>query len=1130
MIRYFLFLLAFILFSCSCNQSSETTKYKVDEQNALFERMKPKECGIDFVNQVENNPDFNIFRYRNFYNGGGVAIGDLNNDGLSDVFFTSNQGKNQLFLNKGNFQFENITEQAGVGGTKAWSTGVVLVDINMDGFLDIYVCNAGYVEGDDQENELFINNGATPSTNGISIPVFTEKAEEYNLNESGYTTHTAFFDYDKDGDLDAYILNNSFIPVNTLNYSNKRELDAEEWPVAEFLKGGGDRLMRNDDGVFVDVTDEAGIYSSLIGYGLGVSVGDINGDMWPDMYISNDFFERDYLYINQQNGTFKEDLTDKIGHLSLFSMGADLADINNDGYSEIFTTDMLPDDDYRLKATTVFDNYNLYLMKLQRGFYHQYMQNTLQLNNQDGSFSEIGHYSGVAASDWSWGALLLDVDNDGYRDILVCNGIYNDLTDQDFISFFANDVIQKMALTGEKKELQEIIDKMPSTPIPNKLFHNQRDLTFQEIGEDWGVGEPSFSNGAAYGDLDNDGDLDLVINNLNQQAMVYRNKASDKLDHHFLQLKLQGSPSNTYSIGAHVYAYTNSGILHAEVMPTRGFQSSVDYKLHFGLGEKEVIDSLDIIWPDFKKKRIKFPEINKLHVIKYSESEEDLLEAGNLLAELDATTIWKEVSHQFSEHKEDRFIDFFQEGLTIKMVSHEGPRAATGDVNNDGQEDIIIGGASGFPAQLFTQKNGAFSSGNIKTFERDSYHEDTAFAFFDADNDGDLDLYAGSGGNLPPPNDKFLQDRLYLNDGNGNFEKKLTSLPRFLNNTAAVIPWDFDEDGDQDLFVASRSVSNVYGLSPQNALLENDGKGNFSNVIRQKAPGLEQAGMITSACLANLVGDTKPELVIIGEWMSPKVFANQQGVIKEIDTQLSEYMGWWSGMEYADIDGDGDQDLILGNRGENFYFTGTPEAPAKLWLADFDDNGTVENIITQTIGNRDMPITMKAELTNHIVSLKKQNLKHADYAQKSIQELFEEEVIKKAEVKQANYFKSMIAINEGNGQFTIKPLPANIQFSCMYGIQCTDVNGDQLVDLIMGGNDSGFTPQFAKLDASYGHVLMNQGEGDFISMPNDQSGFFVKGDIKQLLPLNIAGKSHLLVLLNSQKPKLFQLNRQEPVK
>ena len=573
--RLFLFAIVTLFFS-NCSK---------DKTNTLFTQLPSSDTGIDFINEVKNGEDMNIFKYRNFYNGGGVAIGDINNDGLSDVYFTSNLGKNKLYLNKGNFKFEDISLKAGVEGKKVWSTGVVMVDINADGLLDIYVCNAGNSKGSQQNNELFINNGNL---------TFTEKAEAYNLADTGITTHAAFFDYDKDGDLDVYILNNSFIPVSSLNYSNKRELRDKDWDVADILKGGGDKLLRNDNGKFVDVSEAAGIYGSLIGFGLGVTVGDVNGDLFPDIYISNDFYERDYLYINNKNGTFSEKIQDWTMHLSQSSMGADMADVNNDGKADIFVTDMLPEPDDRLKTTTNFENYDLFTRKLNLDFYTQFMQNTLQLNNGNQQFSEIANYAGVAKTDWSWGALLFDMDNDGLKDIYVCNGIYHDLTNQDFMDFFANEVMQKMVITGKKAEIETIINKMPSTPIPNYAYKNNANLTFSNQAQNRGFDTPSFAPGAAYGDLDNDGDLDLVVNNVNMEAFVYKNNAEKNKQNHFVKVKLKGDQQNKFAVGSTVELFSGSEILRQELIPSRGFQSSIDYTMTFGIGNKK-IDSLQVI-------------------------------------------------------------------------------------------------------------------------------------------------------------------------------------------------------------------------------------------------------------------------------------------------------------------------------------------------------------------------------------------------------------------------------------------------------------------------------------------------------------------------------------------------------
>jgi hypothetical protein len=1086
-----------LLWSCSQKQAPPV----------LFEQME--HTGIDFTNKVEDSPDFNIFSYRNFYNGGGVAIGDINNDGLSDVFFTANSGGNKLYLNKGNWQFEDISAKAGIANTKKWSTGVVMADVNHDGWLDIYVCNAGYQKGVDQQDELFINNHRLG---------FTDSAVAYGLTENDYTTHAAFFDYDLDGDLDLYLLNNSFIPVNTLNYANNRDLRAKDWPVADFLKGGGDRLMRNDKGQFTDVSKEAGIYGSLIGFGLGVTVGDVNNDHYPDIYISNDFFERDYLYINQHNGTFTEELEKWTQHISLSSMGADMADINNDGYPDIFTTDMLPDDEYRLKTTASFETIDVNRLTIKKGFYHQYMQNALQVNNGNGRFLETAHYSGVAASDWSWGALIFDADNDGLSDIYVCNGIYHDVTDQDFIDFFANEVVRKMALTGKKEQVDGIIAKMPSRPIVNKAFRNLGNLQFADAGASWGITQPSFSNGAAYGDLDNDGDLDLVVNNVNEKAFVYRNNNRETAGNHYIGVHLKGKGPNTFAVGSTVKVYQGNQVMSREIIPGRGFQSSVDYKAIIGLGNKPV-DSMIIIWPDRSSSHFDHPAADSVYTIQQPDD-------GKPFTAPPAATVQpllETVSSPFDKHVEDDYVDFYYERNIPMMLSREGPKAALGDVNGDGLSDVYICGAAGTAGQLYLQTNNGFIKKPSTTFEQFANFEDVAALFFDADKDGDADLFVGSGGNNHPMGSREMQNRLYINDGKGNFTINTTALPPNDGNTAVVLAHDFEGDGDLDLFVGSRSIPGNYGTSPASYLLLNDGRGKFNDIAKTKNPDIAQIGLVTGAVFADLTGDRHPELIIAGEWMKPNIFSWQGDHFVPLKNNLDQLYGCWQSMAATDIDQDGDQDLILGNMGENFYLRPTQDAPQKIWINDYDGNGVTDKIMTRTVKGRDVTVFMKRDLTDQLPSVKKLTLKHEDFAQKTIQDLFPPDLLEKSLVKTINYAASCIAVNEGNGKFTVHKLPLMTQLSCINSILCTDVNRDGFTDLVMGGNCFGFLPQFARMDASFGHVLLNNGKGGFTGLPGRQSGLELTGVIRDIKEIPAKNGRYLLVLQNNEMPVLLRM-------
>ncbi len=1072
-----------------------------------------EDSGIRFANKTENTTDFNIFNYRNFYNGAGCAIGDVNNDGLADIFFTANMGSNKLYLNKGDFKFEDVTDSAGLADADTWSTGVVMVDINHDGWLDIYVCNAGYSKGREPVCKMYINN-----KNGS----FTDQAEVMGLtNRGGYTTHAAFFDFDLDGDLDCYILNNSFIPVNTLNYANKRDLRAKDWPVADFLKGGGDKMLRNDNGHFTDISEEANVYGSLIGFGLGVTVGDVNGDRYPDIYVSNDFFERDYLYINQRNGTFKEELENYMGHISHSSMGADMADINNDGQPDIFVTEMLPDNETRLKTTTAFENIDVQRLKQKSGFYNQFMQNTLQVNNGNGKFMETAFYSGVAASDWSWGGLIFDGDNDGYSDIFVCNGIYQDVTDQDFIDFFANDIIQKMVMTGKREEVDEIISKMPSRPIANKMFHNNGRLTFTDKAGDWGLSKASFSNGAAYGDLDNDGDLDLVVNNVNQPAFIYRNQTRQKDSSHYIGFKLTGSGENTFAIGSLIKLFSGDNVLMRELIPTRGFQSSVDYKIIMGLGNRQP-DSVQIIWPDRRIDVLVKPAVDSVYSLTPSAGARPYtmpIEAG--------TALYHSIDPGlFDKHQEDDYIDFYYERNIPYLISREGPKIAKADVNGDGLEDIYVGGAVNQPRMLYLQTGNGFVRKDLPAVNALRGMEDVAVLFFDADNDNDPDLYIGAGGNFEQQG-AALQHRLFLNDGKGNFTLKADAFPPNTANIAVAIADDIDGDGDLDLFIGARSKPKLFGESPASAIFINDGKGNFSDQTASWCPALATAGMITAAAWADMDGDGKNDLVITGEWMAPSIFIRKGNAFVAWPTNLAGHDGWWQSMAVADLDKDGRNDLLLGNIGQNFYLKPDSANPVKLWMGDFDQNGEAEKILTRSIGGKDMPVFMKRELTDQLPGLKKQNLRHEQYATKSIQELFPADMLKKAVVTEFNGGASVFARNTGNGHFEIELLPYEVQLSSVNAIGVLPGAGDETT-IFMGGNCFNLQPQFCRLDASFGHMLRYVRGKGFSYIDNKTSGIQLTGMIRDIQPIRYKGGTAWLFSQNNDYPVLFTATKSKP--
>lgn len=1088
-------LLLGLLFFFSCEKKQEN-------KNTLFESIPSSSSGVAFSNDLVFDEAFNIFTYRNFYNGGGVALGDVNNDGLLDIYFTSNQGENKLYLNEGDFKFKDVTAEAGVAGKRAWSTGVAMADINGDGLLDIYVCNSGDLAGDNKQNELFINNGDG---------TFTEMAEAYGLADQGFSTHAVFFDYDNDGDLDMYLLNNSYTAIGSFNKMQNERPRRD--PV------GGDKLFRNDGDKFTDVSEEAGIYGSLIGFGLGITIGDVNQDGWMDIFISNDFFEKDYLYINNQDGTFTESLETYMRSTSAASMGADIADINNNGFLDIFVTDMLPEQTERLKQVTTFESWDKFQFNLQHGYHYQYNRNMLHVNNGDGTFSDMGRLSNMEATDWSWAALFFDMDNDGLKDVFVANGIYKDITDLDYLNFIDNEETKRKIITQQGVDYKALVDPIPVNPVSNYAFKNKGDLVFTNVIHGWGMGEAIHSNGSAYGDLNNDGALDLVINNVNKEALIYKNRSREFFpENNFLQVELKGKLGNTAAIGAQIRLKSGEQIFYQENMPNRGFQSSVDPKLTFGLGSVSKLDEVQVRWPDGKISILKEITANQLLSLTW-ENAVDSPEDFDFFEKPKANIFQKGKNILDFTHVENQFVDFDRDRLTYHKLSTEGPKATFGDVNGDGLEDVYLGGARGFAGQLFIQtSNGTFIKSNQQVFEQDKVSEDTDAIFFDANGDGFLDLLVTSGSSEASFGSAELADRLYLNNGKGTFTKtENNGLDNLFHSTSVVKALDVNGDGAMDLFVGGRLIPFVYGVNASSFILINDGQGNFKDATAELAPQLKEIGLVTDAALVDYDGDGKDDLILVGEWMAPTFFKNTGKQLEKIEMpEMQSYKGWYRTIQVGDFNNDGKPDFVLGNHGLNSRFKPTDGSAVRMFVNDFDQNGSVEQIYTKQSGDRHIPYTLKHELEKQIPIVKKRYLKYSTYNKESLEDIFGAEALSNSVVQEFNFASSAVMMNKGAGKFEIQALPRKAQRSWMFSALVTDVNGDGIQDIIMAGNLAGVKPEAGQYDASYGEVLIGKGDGTFNYLENRNHGLKLEGDIRDLHEVEIKGQRMLMVVKNNK--------------